>query len=144
MHAPFTAGETLTHQGAVAHYLYVIVSGRVDVVTQVAPEGPSRVVASIEGPGFIGEMGLMTGESRLASVIARTDVECYRLDKPGFEKVLQDRPALAAEFSDILARRRVELLTVREGLDASDKSQRQQAERDRILDRIRVFFGLED
>ncbi|MCA9493477.1 MAG: mechanosensitive ion channel family protein [Myxococcales bacterium] len=144
VHAPFTAGETLTHQGAVAHYLYIVVEGRVDVVTQVTPDGPSRVVATIEGPGFIGEMGLMTGESRLASVVAQTDIECYRLDKPGFEKVLQDRPALAAEFSEILARRRVELLTVREGLDAASKSERQLAERDRILDRIRVFFGLED
>lgn len=144
IHAPFTAGETLTHQGAVAHYLYIIVSGTVDVVTRVTPDGPSRTVAVIEGPGFIGEMGLMTGEQRLASVVARTDVECYRLDKPGFEKILQERPALANEFSEILARRRVELLAVREGLDASARNQRQQAERDRIFDRIRTFFGLDE
>jgi CRP-like cAMP-binding protein len=118
-------------------------AGKADVVTSV--EGaPPKSVAKLEGPSFFGEMGLMTGEPRLASVIALTDVECYRLDKAGFEEILHGRPEIADHMSDLLAHRRVELIAVREGLDANAKTARQVVERRKILERIQNFFGLDD
>src|SRR5262249_30996034 len=72
--APFTEGETITKKGTVAHRLYILTRGRVEVLASVKG-GRTKSVASIEAPGFFGEMGLMTGEPRSADVIARTDVE---------------------------------------------------------------------
>ena len=139
--APFAPGETMTRQGAVAHWLYIIVSGRAEILTRI-DGGPPKHVATLEGPSFFGEMGLMTGEPRAADVVALSEVDCYRLDKEGFEKIIQERPEIAGEMSKTLAKRRVELLAVREGLDADQKRRREETEAARILERIQDFFGL--
>src|SRR6185437_4422255 len=86
LYSLFAPGETITKQGAVAHWLYIIVSGIAEVRIRI--EGMDRAVAKIQAPGFVGEMGLMTGEPRTATVVALTEVECYRLDKEAFNKIM--------------------------------------------------------
>jgi small-conductance mechanosensitive channel/CRP-like cAMP-binding protein len=141
-YAPFAAGETITKQGAVAHWLYILTEGTAEIRVQV--EGSEQTVATIEAPDFVGEMGLMTGEPRTATVVARTDVECYRLDKVTFNRVLKERPGSLAEVSSLLAHRRVELEAVKEGLDAAAKQRRVDDEKTRLLSKIRAFFALDD
>jgi CRP-like cAMP-binding protein len=140
-YAPFVKGETVTRQGNVAHWLYILVSGSVEI--RIRGDGVSKDVATIQAPSFFGEMGLMTGEPRSADVVALGDVECYRLDKNAFDHVMKARPEVAAEFSRALATRRTELFAVREGLSEEEKRRRQQAEEERILSRIKEFFALE-
>ena len=144
----YTAGEVITRQGAVAHFLYVIASGAAEVRTSIDPDGPgpkppiTKTVAELHAPDVFGEMGLMTGEPRLADVVATSEVECYRLGKETFERVLLARPEIATELSAKLAARRVELIAAREGLDAEGRSAREASERDRILGAIKSFFAL--
>ena len=141
-YAPFAAGEVITKQGAVAHWLYIVAEGTAEV--RVSADGEEKAVAKIEAPGFFGEMGLMTGEPRSATVVALTDVDCFRIDKDAFHQILSDRPEIAAEISGMLAQRRVELQAAREDLDAAAKRHRVAAEKQRILSTIQVFFGLGD
>ena len=142
-YAPFAAGETCTRQGAVAHWLYVLTAGKVEIRRRASDGELAKTVATIEAPSFFGEMGLMTGETRTADVVALTDVECYRLDKAGLQRILEDRPAMAEQFSKTLAKRRVDLQTAIEGLDEESRRARMASEEVRILDRIQDFFGLE-
>jgi CRP-like cAMP-binding protein len=88
-------------------------------------------------------MGLMTGEPRSATVIAITDVECYRLDKAAFHKILGDRPEIASEISTLLAERRLAIAAVLHEADGDPKSSLDQ-EQNRLLGTIRGFFGLGD
>jgi small-conductance mechanosensitive channel/CRP-like cAMP-binding protein len=141
-YALFAPGEPMTRQGAVAHWLYIVVDGTAEVRIHV--EGQEKVVAKIEAPGFFGEMGLMTGEPRTATVVAVSEVECYRLDKAAFHRIITERPELAKEISELLAHRRVELHAVKEGLDAEAKAKRLAAENVRILATVQRFFGLSD
>jgi small-conductance mechanosensitive channel/CRP-like cAMP-binding protein len=147
-HFIYTAGEIITRQGAVAHWLYVLTSGVAQVRANVDPDGPgpapseAKVVATLHAPDFFGEMGLMTGEPRMADVVAMTDVDCFRLGKDTFEHVLLQRPEMANELSEKLATRRVELLEVRDGLDPGARQSRHATERERILGGIKGFFGL--
>lgn len=147
-HVIYTAGEVCTRQGAVAHWLYILTSGSVEIRTTYDPDGAgpmpgaTRVVGRLTAPDVFGEMGLMTGQPRIADVVATTDVDCYRLDKETFERVLLERPEIATELSDRLAKRRVELIAIRDGLDEKAKIARQSLERDQILGAIRSFFGL--
>lgn len=141
-YSPFTKGETATRQGNVAHWLYILITGKVEV--RVHAEGGSKDVACIEAPGFFGEMGLIAGEPRQADVVALTDIECYRLDKEAFKAVLQKRPEVAGEFSRTLAERRVELWAVRDDLSEEEKAKRKITEQERILVRIQEFFALDD
>jgi len=148
-HVIYTAGEVCTRQGAVAHWLYVLTSGSVEIRTKVDPDGPkgpkpaeSRLVSKLNAPDVFGEMSLMTGAPRAADVVAITDVDCFRLDKESFERVLLSRPEIANELSEKLANRRVELIATREDLDDEQKSARMSMERDQILGAIRSFFSL--
>jgi small-conductance mechanosensitive channel/CRP-like cAMP-binding protein len=145
----YCAGEYCTRQGAVAHWLYIMTSGSVEIRATFDPDGPegplgatSKVVTKLDSPDVFGEMGLMTGEPRTADVVALTDVICFRLGKETFERVLLGRPEIAHEFSDKLAKQRIELIALRDGLDASEKEARESKERDQILGSIRSFFSL--
>jgi small-conductance mechanosensitive channel/CRP-like cAMP-binding protein len=140
--APFTAGETVTRQGAVAHWLYILFQGKVEVRRHAEDPTVVKVVATIEGPGFFGEMGMLTGAPRRADVVAITDIECYRLDKAGFQRILTERPEIAAQISRTLAKRDVELDVALEGLDEEAQRARMATAETRLLDKIQEFFGL--
>jgi small-conductance mechanosensitive channel len=141
--APFVRGEAMTRQGAKAHWLYIMTKGEAEVRVAVDGSGLSEKVATLKGGDFFGEMGLMLGEPRMATVIATTDVECYRLDKDAFNDILKRRPEIAEDISHILARRRVELEAVREGLNEEAKRLRLSRAQGDLLRRIRNFFTLE-
>jgi small-conductance mechanosensitive channel/CRP-like cAMP-binding protein len=141
-YAPFAPGEPITRQGAVAHWLYIMMTGTAEV--RVSFDGSEKVLAKIHAPGFFGEMGLMTGEPRTATVVALTEVECYRLDKEAFIRIIKDRPEIASEISALLANRKVALEALREDMDAEAKARCIDAEKNRLLGTIERFFGLED
>lgn len=141
VYAPFVSGETMTKQGAKAHWLYILLTGKAEVVLDL-PGAPSKRVAVIEGPNFFGEMSLMTGEPRSANVVARTDCECYRLNREGFEKIIKHRKEILQQISVVLARRKMELIAVRDGLDLASARAREAGERIDILGKIETFFGL--
>ena len=138
---PFRKGEIMTRQGAVGHWLYIIIDGSAEVQLSTA-DGITKKVATLGAGQFFGEMSLMTGDPRAATVIALEDVHCYRLDKESFRAILVKRPEIAEDISRVLAERRVGLDAVREGLDAEAKLKRLAAMQPDILGRIRNFFAL--
>ena len=129
-------------QGREVHDLYILTRGAGDVRIAV-PDAPPRIVSRITAPDIFGEMGMLTGEPRRATVVAVGETECWRLGKEKFREVLHERPAIAEEVSRILAARQVELATATEGLSeeiapppASKRST------GRSSGRIERFFGL--
>lgn len=142
-YSPFAAGETITRQGAVAHWLYILTEGKAEVRIQFEGAG-ARVVATLSAPDFCGEMGLMTGEPRTATVVALTEVECYRLDKEVFHRILGDRPEIAEEISRLLAERRLLIAAALHDSEGGDRQTQLDIEQNRLLGTIRGFFGLGD
>jgi small-conductance mechanosensitive channel len=143
-HALFTKGEVITRQGAQAHWLYILTSGRAVIEVCATENGPCRRLAEVEPGGFFGEMGLLTGARRAASVIALTDCECYRLDKEAFRTVLERRPEIAKAMSPILADRRAKIVAVRDGLNEDAARLKAQATQPDLLASIKRFFLLDD
>ncbi len=141
-YAPFAKGSIITRQGTVAHWLYVIIKGEAEVYLET-PKG-RRTLRNLARGNFFGEMGMMTGAPRAASVVATTDVECYRLDKEMFEEILRARPAIAEEMSQVLAVRRAELDSVLQDLDMASATQQIPERRTEILATMKRFFGLGD
>lgn len=145
-YSPYTAGETIANQGATATVMFILAAGTVEVRTKFDVDGagplPERsgLVATLTALDFFGEMGLVTGEPRKADVVAKTDVECFRIKKEDLERILQKRPDIARELSEELAQRAVALRAVRDDLD--DAAVVHVKERDRIHSSIRKFFGL--
>lgn len=139
--APFVRGEAMTRQGAQAHWLYLITRGDAEVRVAI-DDNLSEQIATLHQGDFFGEMGMMTGEPRSATVIALTDVECYRLDKEGFNDVLKQRPEIAEDISEQLASRRVQLDAAREGLNEEAMQARMRHHKGDLLNRMKHFFRL--
>jgi len=140
IYAPFAHGEAITRQDAVANWLYVMTEGEAEV--RVAFSGLTRIVGALHAGDYFGEMGLMTGEPRTATIVALTDVKCYRLSKEVFEGILRRRPEIAEEISATLAHRRAGLDAARE--EVSEEMLRERVTRTQtdLLLRIRQFFAL--
>jgi CRP-like cAMP-binding protein len=138
-YAPFARGDIITKQGNVAHWLYMIMFGEVEVRYE-PPQGAPQLISSLRAGQFFGEMALLTGEARSATVVARTDVECYRLDGKSFQGLLLRRPEIAEGIARIIAARRPDLDKVREAHATQPGAA--SAEQFDILARIRRFFGL--
>jgi small-conductance mechanosensitive channel/CRP-like cAMP-binding protein len=141
-HAPFAPGEAIVLQGKEDQHLCVLTRGSAEVRVEV-PGAPARVVATLQAPNFFGEMGLLTGEPRRATVVALSEVDCWLLEKERFQGILADRPRIADEISGVLAARAVELAAVREGLSEEAKRLMVASERSTLADRIRTFFDLD-
>lgn len=141
VYTPFVQGDILMRQGSIAHWLYIIISGTADVFLEL-PDGGRRRIDTIHGGCFLGEMGLMTGDPRSATVIAQSEILAYRLDKDSFQKILDKRSELADEISKLLAIRRFGIDNVQLQLDSESVAQLMAQQQKNFLDQIRSFFGL--
>ena len=135
--APFIKGDVMTRQGAVAHWLYFLVQGEADVWLEVGNQ-PRRLLNTLQVGSVFGEMGLLTGEPRRTTVTARTDALCYRLDKIGFQKIIQARPEIAEECARTIAERERQIALAH----AEKTSVNSQEHEAHILASIKHFFGL--
>lgn len=140
VYAPFARGDVITRQGMVAHWLYILVEGEVEV--WIEQEGERRLLTSLPGGSVFGEMGMLTGEPRRATVTAKSDVECYRLDKAGFEEIIRSRPAIVEEMAAILTERNMQLATAQEALGAEAHARERQRQHASLLGKMRAFFRL--
>ena len=140
--ALFSPGETIMQQGDRADWLYIMTEGQVEV--WVSDGEQSERVAMLKAPTLFGEMGLMTGEPRTATIIAIDAVSCFKLFREDFGKILADRPQIAEEVSAILAARGAQLLHAQHDLDARDHKRPAPPSAQGLLTRIQSFFGLSD
>lgn len=99
----FNTGEVLIRQGDPADALFMLQSGRAQVIVK-SPRGQEQVIDSI-GPGEpVGELGLLTGGTRTASVRAVEPVVALELRRDAFTSVL-DRRDFAQRIAVVLADR---------------------------------------
>jgi small-conductance mechanosensitive channel len=138
-YAPFARGDVITKQGNPAHWLYILAFGEAEVLYE-PPGGGSQAIGQVHAGEFFGEMALINGEARSATVVAKTDVECYRLDRGSFQELLAARPEIAAEVQRTVGSRKPDLEQARDAFARIPESVDEK--KTRLLTRInRFFFG---
>ena len=137
----YAAGEIPVRQGEPGSSFYIIKSGRVDVIVEKSSN--DKVVVATLGPGnFFGEMSLLTGAVRAASIKVVNDAEFIVIDKQSFGTTLINNPSIAETLSQILSSRQAGLDAEHQKFDSSALEHRKKDESGRILSLIREFFGL--
>ena len=101
--ATFAAGDVVFREGEPGNAMYFIGSGQVEVRS----EKTHQCVASLGAGSFFGEIALLLGGPRSATVLALTDAELFILDREHLEELLATHPQLAVELSRELSRRLV-------------------------------------
>lgn len=103
--ASFLAGAELMHQGDEADCLYVILDGRVSVVRE-HPHLSTPVVLANLGPGeIVGEMGLLDGEGRSATVTALEDTVAVAIPGDVLKGFIAEHPDVYGSLSRVLSKR---------------------------------------
>ncbi|HYO45296.1 MAG TPA: mechanosensitive ion channel family protein [Gemmatimonadota bacterium] len=133
----FTA-EVVMHQGQAGDSLYIIDEGSVGVV--VSHDGRSEKLAELGPSAIIGEMALMTGAERTATVTASTPTQFVVIDRDAFRKTLLQNPHIAEQISEMLATRQEQRDATLAALHEA-ASRGQGVEKGQILSRIWEFFG---
>ncbi len=97
-------GDTLFAEGDPGVALYVVVFGRLRAV-QRDVAGSQRVLGEIGRGESVGEMALLTGEPRSATVTAIRDTELVKLTKTAFEQLVEREPRVMLEMARLLIER---------------------------------------
>jgi len=93
------AGEALMRQGDAAQELVAIVAG------VAAVERDGYALPRRRAGDFVGELALLTGRPRSATVTALTDVRVLVVERPQFERLLREAPSIANKLLIALAQR---------------------------------------
>ena len=93
------AGTLLTQAGASGDSFFLIIDGRVSVETPVGLGDP------LQQGDFFGEMSLIDGEPRSATITAITDVQLLAVDRSHFWRLLDEAPDLLRRILVVLSRR---------------------------------------
>jgi len=140
---PYVVGDVISREGEVSDSLFILASGSVEILREGANGSSERQhLADQTAPNHFGEMGLLTGQPRLATVVARDDVLCYRLEKRGFDAILQARPEIAEAMAQVVATRGAANDATMQALDDVARRKRASGSAGELLRRIRVFFDL--
>lgn len=96
----FKANSTICKTGDPGDKMYIVLSGKV-AVTAVNGE----VLAHIASGNYFGEMSLLTGEPRSATIVTAEDTETFVLEKEDFDIILEKYPAISIAMSKIMSQR---------------------------------------
>lgn len=94
------AGSVVVRQGDPGDKFYVIKSGTLDVL--IEEDGEIRPGKTLGSGEFFGEIALMTGETRTATVVTQTEAELYSLGKDDFQRVLDSSDSFEAEMRKVV------------------------------------------
>ncbi|MDD5772626.1 MAG: mechanosensitive ion channel family protein [bacterium] len=136
----FGTGEIIFHENEQGDSFYIIKSGLVEVSKQVK-FGKSSVISTL-GPGnYFGEMSLLTGEKRNATIKALEDTELIAITHGPFKKILVNNPDIVESLSRILEERQSGILKELANSQTGNEVPAVSGY-DKFIKKIKVFFGI--
>lgn len=97
--AEFSAGQTLCREGEPGTVMYVLLSGRAEI------RSGSMLLEEVGVGDIVGEMGVLDGIPRIATVTALTDCTAAAVDQQRFQFLVESNPRFALDVMQVLAQR---------------------------------------
>jgi CRP-like cAMP-binding protein len=133
-HHLFAAGEAMVRQGAEGDSMFVLLSGR----ARVSLEPSGQEVAVIPAGGFFGEMSMLTGDCRTATVRAIEDTQALEISASDFRELARSNSMLLEHISSVVTARRTGLDEARASAAAAIVPEAKQT----FLERMRQYLHL--
>ncbi len=138
----FNPGEVVIEQGDRSDNLFILGEGLLDV-SVTAPTGERRAINRLCAAHVFGEIALLTGEARSATVRALLPSIVYSISKVDFAAILGDNPELAAALGQILTQHRRATAELFESLSKARQAAQPALQQEDLFDRVKGFFGLQ-
>jgi putative ABC transport system ATP-binding protein len=100
----YPAGAVIIRQGEPGEAFYLIRRGTADVVREAGALG-GRLLRTLQQGDFFGEMALLSGAPRSATVVAREPMELYALSKADFHAALDASPSFREQVNNVYFQR---------------------------------------
>jgi len=137
----FEAGKSIVKKDDPGESMYIVVEGLLFVYADLNGEGTTTTRVGKLIPGdFFGEMSLLTGEPRSATVEAATDTVVYEITRSDIEDLLAERPNIATRITQVVAQRQMSNLKTRDNLNNSDHQEETKNFANQLLGKMRGFF----
>lgn len=133
----YAPGEVIVRQGDAGGDIYALERGRVEVVATHEGRPPFRV-SVIETGGVFGELALLTGERRTATVQALVECEVLQVSRAAFKHVFESNPALLERITVRLTERMQQL---NHAVSVATEGEANSERPDVLMQRIRKFFA---
>ncbi|MFK8030413.1 MAG: cyclic nucleotide-binding domain-containing protein [Gammaproteobacteria bacterium] len=136
----FPKGTIIFNEGEEGDSLYLVVEGIANVRT--GTNGSSKMVGKIEPGQALGEMSVLTGTPRRASVTADTDVHALSIHRVDLEPILRARPQIAQELGNMMAAR---VMAMNADMNSRNHDQTLAGDHSlakQLANRISQFFGI--
>jgi len=133
----YAAHEPIIRQGELGESMFIITDGSVQVSVQTS-RGEVVPVRGLTTGDYFGEMALMTGEPRSATVAAIAETRVIEISRTSFGMILKEQPDLVEKLGEALQRRLRERAEVVEG---AERKRREVPITD-LLSKIREIFRL--
>jgi len=135
----YAPGEVIVALGDTAGELYIIDRGEV-IVELPREDRTAREIARLSSGKFFGEMGLMTGEQRKATVRAHSECELLVISHDAFHSTLAANQCVIEKISELLLERQAELEAVAGARDTMIEQKDDRSKR--LISQIKSFFKL--
>ncbi|MDR3224062.1 MAG: mechanosensitive ion channel family protein [Holosporales bacterium] len=142
----FTKGETICQQGDSDDTMYIIAEGSVNVVIEVAVKTDSEVartsstVAILTDGDYFGEMALLCGEKRNATIVAKTDVIVYVVERETVKMFMAEHQDFAKKLGASIVAKAKNNDSVRSGI--MEKLTAKEASVSEFVNAFRLFLGV--
>ncbi len=137
----FGASETIITQGDPGTSMFIMVQGSAQVM--IKEGATTRNVATLYRGDCFGEMSLLTGEQRSATIVAVTDCELFEIGKESMAGIFSTHPELLNSLSELVAKRKLENELARSGpIPQGEERRKHQQYRDKFFGSVRSFFDL--
>src|SRR5213075_801895 len=138
----FGRGERVIEEGEDGDSMFILLRGYAQV--SVAKNGSTIPVATLRSGDCFGEMSLLTGEKRSATVRAEGDCYVMEIGKNVMGEVIRESPDCLKQLSELLAKRRMETEGILKDAasSAADKAAKQREYTANFLNRLKTFFAL--
>lgn len=135
----FAIHENIVTQGDPPGPMYIIKEGECSILVSHGDNLPVEV-ATLEPMQFFGEMGVLTGSPRTATVKAKTHVVCYEIEKEDIREIFEKHPSVMSSVSLILVRRQAALEKHKAKTEDAMKIATEQ--QNQLISKIKSFLGL--